>query len=218
MFQAEDDQNCGPCCLQMLYLLKGKKRTVKEILADFHFEEKGRSTYPAQLARDLIRQGLQTKLTIANPRVIAPDWAGKSKAELIELLKQWLSLQDKHDWHLYALHLLFYLQEGGEVVLKPINEKDLQQMIDRGSLLLLAVDEVWLWGHRYKDKKAEIDDVGGRTHGHFVLVKSRTGDQFSVFDPYPTIQPEAHGEYLVDGKKLVNALLTWSATVVEIFP
>ncbi len=216
VFQAENDQNCGPCCLQMIYSLKGKKRTVKEILADFHFEEKGRSTYPGQIARDLLRHGIRTKLTIANPRVISPAWVGKSRAELIELLKLWATLQDKHEWHLYGLHLLFYLQEGVEVVLKPIGQEDLQQMVDRQSLLILALDEVWLWGHRYKSKKAEIDDLGGKTQGHFILVKSRKGDNFSVYDPYPTIQPDVNGEYEVDGKKLLNALLTWSATIIEV--
>lgn len=216
IFQEIDSDNCGPCCLEMVYKAKGIKRNVADILRDFHFGPKGGVTYPPQLALDLKKHGVKTRLTMSNPRVIAPAWMNLSKPELIENLKKWLTLYPKHEWHMFGLHVLFYLLDGGEFLIKSYTVEDLKQMIKNGSWLGLGLDEVWLWGHRIPSGKNEIDDLYHGSYGHFVLVKEMRNDKFVVSDPFPANIPGKCGIYEVSGEELLNASLIWSATIIEI--
>ncbi len=218
IFQKKDDYNCGPTCLSMVYKLRGKQINVKQIVKDFHYEPKGESTYPPQLARHLLKHGLKTKLTIGNPKTISPAWKSWPKDQIIDALKSWLTLQPESQWHKYGLHMLFYLQEGGEAELKAYTIKDLTRMLDRGSLLIICIDEVWLWGHRFLDKEAKIDELKGQSHGHYVLVDKYQGKEVHVLDPYPTKIKNRHGTYQVDFQELLNASLIWSGTIIEVLP
>jgi hypothetical protein len=200
----------------MVYKIKGKSISLSQILNDLRLGERGATTYPAQLARHLNKNGIRTKLTISNSQVISPAWKDAGKATLIENLKHWLAFQPRHGWHEFGLHVLFYLQEGGEIEVKSYTVSDFQRMLSKGSLLVLAVDEVWIWKHRFKEHKAEIDDLNGRSHGHFIVVTKFKDDKFTILDPYPTNIPGRHGSYEIDGNDLLNASLIWSATIVEI--
>lgn len=216
VFQQKDDNNCGPSTLEMVYRFKGIDRNVSQILKDFHFGPKGELTYPPQLARDLQRNGLKTNLLISSPSVISPAWAQWNKDQLIDALKDWVTLNPKHEKHVLGLHTLFYLQEGGEITLNSYSSEDWRQMLDKESLLVVGVDEVWLWGHRFKEYEAEIDNYKGKTEGHFVLVTGHTDNKFSVLDSYPTNLEDRHGQYEVEQNQLVNASLLWEGMVVEV--
>lgn len=220
IFQKEDDHNCGPSCLVMVYRLLGKNISLKKILTDFRFERKGEATFPAQLARHLTKNGIKNKIYISNPQVIPPAWKDLPKEELVENIKTWLTLNISYEdiWSKYALHLLFYLQEGGEVILKSYNANDLKEMLDRKSLIIATIDEVWLWGHRIRTKghKGIIDNFRAKTTGHFVLVKGHKGNKFQILDPYPTNIAGRYGSYEVEENQLINASLTWAATIIEV--
>lgn len=216
VFQEIDSDNCGPCCLEMIYKIKNKTRSIKDILRDWSLPDKGRPTFPAQLARDLNNNGIKTKLIVSNPRVVSPAWFRLPKNELIENIKLWLTIHSKHDWRTFGLHLLFYLQEGGEVEFKTLSPSVLKEKVNKESLLILGLDEVWIWGHRIGGKEHRIDDINQGTTGHFVLVRSVKNEKYEVWDPYPTNLENKHGVYCVDGDELVNSLLIWSGSIVEI--
>lgn len=218
VFQESDSNTCGPCCMAMVYAIKGKKISVKDILKDFHQSEKGAPTYPPQVARHLIQHGLKTKITISNSQVISPAWKNVSREQLIENVKLWLTLHPKSDWYQNNLHTLFYLQEGGVISLQSYTSKTLKEMLDTGSLLILGVDEDWIWEHRFKieGKKRVINEVEGQVEGHFVLVTGYKEEKFHVLDPFPTKIEHRHGEYDIAVDQLTNASLVWGATVVEI--
>ena len=216
IFQKGDDDCCGPCCLSIVYKIKGKKISLSRIVKDLNLEKKCEPTYSPQLARHLNKNGLITKLIIANFGAISPAWAKENNKKIIENLKDWVVIQPDHNFHLFGLHSLFYLQEGGKIELRPCFLEDLKRMLDNGSILILCVDEVWLWGHRLLSHKSQIDEIRGKTLGHFIVVKGYKGDKFSVLDPYPTKIPERHGSYTVDGKDLLNSSLIWSATIIEV--
>jgi len=216
IFQKENDECCGPCCLSMVYKIKGKNISLGQILKDLKLGEKGLPTYPPQLARHLNSNGLRTKLTISNSQVISPAWANEVKSKVIENLKYWVTFQPKHDWHEFGLHALFYLQEGGEIELKSYGISDIKKMLDSGSTLILGVDEVFIWKHRFKEHKAEIDEIKGKSYGHFIVVTGYKDNKFSVLDPYPTKIPNKYGSYEVNGNDLLNASLIWAATILEV--
>lgn len=204
--------------MAMVYAIKGKKISVQDILKDFHHDEKGDPTYPPQLTRHFLQHGLKTKVTISNSRAISPAWGNISREELIENLKLWITLHQKDDWREYGLQVLFYLQEKGEIALQSYTSQTLKEMLDRGSLLILGVDEDWIWGHRFKQegKKRIIDDIKGNVEGHFVLITGYQDNKFHVLDPFPTNIEGRHGTYDIDVNQLTNASLIWASTIVEI--
>lgn len=216
VFQNEDDSNCGPSTLEMVYRTKGISRDIKQILKDFHLDSKGDLTYPPQLARDLQRNGLRTNLLISSPSVISPAWKEWSTIEQIEALKLWATLNPKNDNHIIGLHTLFYLQEGGSISLTSYDATDLKQRLDQESLLIVGLDEVWIWGHRFQEYKAQVDEFKGKSDGHFVLVNGYNENRFSVLDPYPTNLSDRHGQYEVEENQLVNASLLWEGMIVEV--
>ena len=216
VFQDEDSDNCGPSCLEMVYRKKGLDISLVQILQELNLEAKGSVTFPPQLARNLLAHGLRTNLVVANSQFISPAWKNFGRRELMDNLKNWLTFQPTHEWHVYGLHSLFYLEEGGDIELKSFESDYLKKLIDRGSILVLCVDEVWLWGHRFKEHVSEIDDLRSKSWGHFVVVSEYNNDNFTILDPYPTGLPGKEGVYEVSGVDLVNATLTWSATILEV--
>ncbi len=214
VFQTAEDENCGVCCLVMVYKKRGINTTVGEVLREMKLPDKGEYTYPPQLARHLLSHGVRTNLIVSNTQVISPAWKHAGRQDLIENLKNWLVFQPNHNWHVNGLHSLFYLEEGGNIELKAFDSMYLKKLIDRGSQLILCLDGVSLWGHRLRD--GIIEDLRGKSSGHYVVVIGYIGDKFKVLDPFPTKLEGKEGEYEVDGIDLVAATLTWSGTILEV--
>lgn len=220
VFQESDSFTCGPCCLAMVYSYKGKKISLKDILNDFHHPEKGKPTYAPQLARHLNKNGVKTRLLTSTSHVLSPAWKNLPREEVIEQLKEWIALHPKNLWLMDAIHNLFFLQEGGNVEQVSYTAQTIREMLDRGSLVILCIDEDWVWEHRFKLDKSKTkrvpNEVEGEVEGHFVLVTKYNGDTFHVLDPFPTNLENRHGEYDINMNQLTNASLTWDAEVIEV--
>jgi hypothetical protein len=220
IFQESDSYTCGPCCLAMVYAFKKKKISLKDILNDFHHPEKGKPTYVSQLGRHLNSNDIKTKILVSSSKLLSPAWKNYSREELITTLKEWLILHPKADLFQDVLQILFYLQEGGSVEPVSYTVQTIKDMLDRNSMVILCVDDHWIWGHRFtfdktKTKKV-IDDLEGEVGGHFVLVTKYIGNTFHVLDPFPTHIEGRHGEYDIDVNDLLNASLTWEPQIIEI--
>ena len=216
VYQKADDDNCGPTCLAMIYRLKQVKRSVNDILSDANIEKKGEPTYAPQLARDLLAHHIRTQILSMNTRSLPPSWSEYSSKELQASLKKWLVHNKNHEWFLHNLHMLFYLQEGGSVKIKVFSIQDIEQMIDNGSILLVCVDEVWLYGSRSKAKEATFDNIRGDTYGHFVLITGYTETGFQIADPYPTGDKKKNKVYIIPKEHLIAASFSWAGSIVEV--
>lgn len=220
IFQESDSFTCGPCCLAMVYAKKGKKITLQDILKDFKHPTKGKPTYVMQLGSHLLKNGIKSKLIVSTSKVVSPAWKNISKKELISNLEKWLSLHPKAMWKMDVEYVIQYLKDGGDLLQESYSAETLKEMIDRNSLIILGVDEDWIWGHRFKLVGSErvIDEIGGYLEGHFVLVDGYNDKTFHVLDPFPTKVAERHGEYNVPMNTLINASLTWDSQILEILP
>jgi len=218
IFQEPRSDTCGPCCLAMVYALRKKQVRLEDILRDFKQDKMGDATYTAQLARHLEKNGLRTTVTVSSSKIVSPAWSGLSKTELIENLKLWLTLHPRDFWHLNNLYLLFYLQEGGTLNIASYTVGSLQAMLDKGSMLIVCVDEDWLWGHRLNRTPDDIviDEAAGKLEGHFVVVTGYEENKFHILDPFPTNIKGRHGAYDVEAEKLLNASLTWDPEILEV--
>jgi len=214
-----ESATCGPTSLAMVYQKLGMNITVADILRDFHQGPKGESTYVPQLARHLRDHGIKTKVSVSSSKIVSPDWKQLSPADVTSRLKTWLTVHPDDYWHNNNLHLLFYLQEGGELGIESYTDATITAGLDRGSLFLVCVDENWLWGHRLKRQNGglKINDITGKLEGHFVVVTGYENGQFHVLDPYPTGLKGKHGSYDVPVADLVNASLTWDPQIIEVF-
>jgi hypothetical protein len=202
----------------MVYAMKGKKITREEILRDFRHGEKGEFSYTPQLARHLLANGLPNRLHIAGSNFgLLPSWRGLTKEEVIDNLKVWLTLHAQDESHLDSLHILFYLQEGGEIAIEAYTADTLKSLLGNGSVLIVCIDEAWIWQHRRRlDNKRVMDDLVGGREGHFVVITGYTGDMLHVLDPFPTNIPGRHGAYDIEANEIVNASLTWDPQIIEI--
>lgn len=218
IFQDSDSSTCGPSCLAMVYAMKGKQITRSDVLHDFKHGEKGEASYTPQLARHLLANNLPNRMIIAGSTGLLPSWRDLPKEEVINNLKTWLTLHPQDVWQPNNLHLLFYLQEGGEARIQAYTASTLKNLLDKGSTLILCIDETWVWEHRLKldGNKRIVDDLAGMREGHFVVVTGYKDDKFHVLDPFPTHIKGRHGAYDIDENELVNASLTWDPEIIEV--
>jgi hypothetical protein len=219
LMQDSESATCGPTSLAMVYQKLGINITVADILRDFYQGPKGESTYVPQLARHLHGQGIKTKVLVSSSKILSPAWKNLNPRDLTANLKSWLTVHPDDYWHNNNLHLLFYLQEGGELDIVSYTEATIKEGLSRSSLFLVCVDENWLWGHRLKRENGDIkiNDITGKLEGHFVVVTGSEEGQFHVLDPYPTGLKGKHGSYDVPAADVVNASLTWDPQIIEVF-
>ena len=94
----------------------------------------------------------------------------------------------------------------------------IRDALDTGAVVMVCVDEDWLWGHRLKrdDGKVTVNEISGKVEGHFVVVTGWKDEKFHVLDPFPTGIENRHGEYFVPDSDLVNASLTWDPQILVI--
>lgn len=218
VFQESDSFTCGPSCMAMVYAMKGKNITAEDILKDFGHPQKGKPSWVPQLATHFEKNGIKTKIFISTSQLASPSWKDLSKEKLINNLTKWQMSHKKHAWRKGVEFLIEYLKAGGDIELKSYTAQTIKAMIDRGSLVILCIDEDWVWGHRFKqvEGKRVVDDIEGQLEGHFVLVTEYKDNTFHVLDPFPTNLENRHGVYDIDMDQLTNASLTWDAEVIEV--
>lgn len=218
IFQEADSNTCGPCCLAMVYAMRGKSTSLNDILNDFQQGPKGATTYVPQLATHLLTHGLDTNLTISSGRILSYAWKDLSTTALTDKLEAWVKAHPDDSFNANNTFLLEYLRKHGTVTIDSYNVNSFKKMLDTGSILILCVDESWLWGQRLNRSKQLIafDDIQGIVEGHFVVLTSYVDNQFHVLDPYPTNLDGKHGIYEVDEQILLNASLTWAPQFIEV--
>ncbi len=217
-FQEVNSYTCGPNCLAMVYAMRHKDISVRSILYDFHHPSNGQATYVPQMAQHLLSHGLKPKLFISGSKISSPAWSHFSRQELMQAVQKWLDANPKGAFYKNNQYFLAYLKAGGESVITSYSTDTIKHMLDTGSLVIICLDEAWLWGHRIDLSKpgVVIDEINGQSAGHFVVVINYDKDEFEILDPYPTNIHLRHGQYKVDGNQLINASLTWDPQIIEI--
>ncbi len=218
IFQASNSYTCGPCCVAMVYSMKGKDIKLGDVLKDFGHPKRGKPTYAAQLVSHVHKNGIKTKLVTSTSKVLSYAWRDLPKDKLIENIKEWLNFHPKNLWRKEVTYILDYLEDGGDLEQKSYSSQTIKDMLDKKSLVILCIDEDWAWGHRLKmvGKERIVDDIKGGLEGHFVLVTGYKDNMFHVLDPFPTNIENRHGEYDIECDQLTNASLTWDPEIIEI--
>ncbi|MFO0703211.1 MAG: hypothetical protein U0525_00610 [Patescibacteria group bacterium] len=213
--QEVGSKTCGPSCLHNIYASFGMDKSLSVILHDLGVTDKD-STHLPQLARHLNDNNIETTIISSNPFSVSPSWKNKSKEKIIEKLKKWVLHNYKDSYLRESLFLLFYLQEGGNLEIKDLSTKLIDQCISDGHLVLCCLEESWLWGKRKISGKQEYHDVKGHATGHFVIIIGQTEDEYIVNDPYPTHLPGREGIYNVPKDQLFIATIAWNPQILAL--
>lgn len=215
VFQRKTSE-CGPCCVSMVHALRGKPRSVEQILISLGFPSDAQShwTTIGQLASYLLDAGFAPSVILGNSRIVVPGWISLPPVELVSRIQQWIDLHPGDYWAREAAAIIPFLLKGGRIERAIIDSQLILERLRTGSLLVPCLDEVWLWGHRYHDGK--LDEVQGKTDGHFVVLLRALDQNVEILDPYPTNLPERHGNYSLPARDIVPAILSWDGMIIEI--
>lgn len=213
--QLANSFSCGPVCLLNIYDFLEKNLDLDQILTDLNVNT-SESTYLPQLARHLNNNQIITSILSSNTFVLTPEWIGKTNTEISGLLRQWLVKNFQSGWFKSALFLLFYLQEGGNIKIADLTTKLLDEYINRNNLLLVSVEESWLWGKKKKPGLVEYDSITGHEAGHFIIVYGSKNNEYLISDSYPTAINGRSGLYSIPKDKLLVSILLWNPEVLVI--
>lgn len=213
--QKENSKTCGPNCLVNIYTHYGIKTTLQKILDDLNVAA-DESTYVPQLARHVLKSKLKTTLVSSNTFTLSAEWKNKPKTIVIEELKKWLAKNSKSEWLTDGLFTLYYLQEGGELVIANITTQVIDTLLQQNNVLIVCIEESWLWGKRKLKGAVEYDAVKGMTAGHCIVVYGQKGNKYLISDPYPTQISGRDGLYSIDKDTLVVSTLIWSKHLLAI--
>lgn len=210
---------CGPMCLKNLYDYLGIQKTLKQIFKEMDVDEKT-STYLSQLARNLNLNKVETTIISSQSRVINYAWRNSTKEEIISKLKRCIVRSNRPhmitDWDKETLHILFYLQESGNLKITNITKELINNYIKQGKIIITCAETSWLWGNRKIIGKTKFDDVLGDHSGHFVIITGIKDDKYLINDPYPLRKKDAINEISQD--HLLTAVLIWNAELIIISP
>lgn len=213
--QQANTNSCGPTCLLNVYQKLKLSINLTDILKELNITEQD-STYPSQLASHANKIGLETLILSSNSYSLSREWENKKPKEVAELLKEWIKHNMSDNWIKDAIFLLFYLQEGGNLKILDLSIDIIDDYLSKNYILIVCLEESWLWGKRKLDHVAVFDSIKGHSRGHFVVLYDKTTKNYKVSDPYPTNIPNRDGLYEVSKQTLFNSVIMWNSHVIAI--
>lgn len=214
-FQKIATKACGPISLCNIYTHFNISKTVEDIYQEMEVTSAD-ATYLSQLATNCVKNGLETNLISSNPNILSPDWNDLPINDLLARLKKWIALNVADSWARSAIYLSYYVEEGGKISIANINKENIDKYLEEGRVILVCVNDSWLWGKRKLDNVAEYDDIKGKGRGHFVVVYGKNIDNYLISDPYPTGIPNRNGLYEISKDTLITATLVWNPEMLVV--
>jgi hypothetical protein len=226
-FLQPDDTTCGPTCLRKVYDFYGVRADDAEVLGEIDRNEDG-GTLAVFLGLAGLRRGFGARIYSYDLRIFDPTWHGLPRAELAEKIHaRFPHLSDAKRLRAARAYLDF-LDMGGELAFDDLTPGLLREIIDRGHPVLAGLSATYLYCYarerQLDDDRLVEDDVAGEPTGHFVVIVGyeHWGRCFSLRDPSRHVPVAEDGRQVVDGQRLINAILlgdvTYDAVLLELWP
>lgn len=226
-FLQPDDVTCGPTCLRKVYDFYGVAVGEQEVLGEIDRNEDG-GTLAVFLGISALRRGFRACLYSYDLQIFDPTWDALERADLAEKIRARLPhLRDAKRRQAAEAYLAF-LEMGGELVFRDLTPALLRGIIDRGHPVLAGLSATYLYNFMRERQTADDDlvpdDVAGEPTGHFVVIVGyeHWGRRFSLRDPAEHVPVSPDGRQVVDGQRLINAILlgdvTYDAVLLEMWP
>ena len=226
-FLQPDDVTCGPTCLRKVYDFYGLRLDDAEVLGEIDRNEDG-GTLAVFLGIAGLRRGFGARIYTYDLRIFDPTWHGLPRGPLAEKIHaRFPYLSDSRRLGAARAYLDF-LEMGGELAFDELTPALLKDIIDREHPVLAGLSATHLYRfareRQLEDDRLVEDDVAGEPTGHFVVIcgYENWGRSFSLRDPSRHVPTAPDGRQVVDGQRLINAILrgdvTYDAVLLEMWP
>jgi hypothetical protein len=226
-FLQPDDVTCGPTCLRKVYDFYGLRVDDAEVLGEIDRNEDG-GTLAVFLGIAGLRRGFGARIYSYDLRIFDPTWHGLPRAALAEKIHARFPFLPDSQRLRAARAYLDFLEMGGDLAFDELSPALLKRIIDREHPVLAGLSATYLYRfareRQLDDERLVEDDVGGEPTGHFVVIcgYEHWGRQFSLRDPSRHVPIAPDGRQVVDGQRLINAILlgdvTYDAVLLELWP
>lgn len=226
-FLQPDDVTCGPTCLRKVYDFFGLTVGEDEVLGEIDRNEDG-GTLAVFLGISGLRRGFAARIYSYDLRIFDPTWYGLPRDQLAEKIHARFPYLPDSKRLRAARAYLDFLEMGGELAFDELTPGLLKSIIDREHPVLAGLSATYLYHfareRQLDDDRMVEDDVAGEPTGHFVVIcgYEHWGRHFSVRDPSHHVPVSPDGRQVVDGQRLINAILlgdvTYDAVLLELWP
>ncbi len=218
MITQPNDEACGIACLQAIYQYYNLPVSYEELDNEIERSLSG-GTFAPLLGKNALQRGFKVTLYTNNLVMFDPTWFNHEQSSR-DYLKNKLSQQLKYKKErLYGATNIFfdYLDLGGEIQFKVLNIDLLEYYFLRHIPIITGLNSTYLYGGP-RDRFDEfgnciLDDVGGKSCGHFVVLYGHEKNEKSVIvaDPYLK-NPLEKNYYKTPIDKLINAIMLGLST------
>jgi hypothetical protein len=226
-FLQPDDVTCGPTCLRKVYDFFGVSVGPDQVLGEIDRNEDG-GTLAVFLGISALKRGFAARIYSYDLRIFDPTWFELPRPALAEKIHaRFPHLPDSKRLRAARAYLSF-LEMGGELAFDELTPGLLKSIIDREHPVLAGLSATYLYRfareRQLDDDRLVEDDVAGEPTGHFVVIVGyeHWGRRFSVRDPSHHVPVSPDGRQVVDGQRLINAILlgdvTYDAVLLELWP
>jgi hypothetical protein len=204
-----DNVTCGPTCLHGIYQYYGEDLPLSQVIAETRMLEGG-GTLDVFLANHALKRGYTATIFTYNLAVFDPTWFPGGEQFIAERLA--LQARKKRSRKLLTATrgYLEFIQLGGKLRFEDLTPALLRRPLKRHVPILTGLSATYLYGSmRELPDTCEEDDLAGEPTGHFVVIggyDSKTR-QVHVADPYRANPYAADGQYAVDIRRLLGAVL-----------
>jgi hypothetical protein len=226
-FLQPDDVTCGPTCLRKVYDFFGLSVGADVVLGEIDRNDDG-GTLAVFLGISALKRGFAARIYSYDLRIFDPTWYGLPRAELAEKIHARFPYLPDSKRLRAARAYLDFLEMGGELAFDELTPGLLKSIIDREHPVLAGLSATYLYRFKRErqldDDRLVEDDVAGEPTGHFVVIVGyeHWGRRFSVRDPSHHVPVSPDGRQVVDGQRLINAILlgdvTYDAVLLELWP
>ncbi|HYR09284.1 MAG TPA: hypothetical protein VEQ60_15980 [Longimicrobium sp.] len=226
-FLQPDDVTCGPTCLRKVYDFFGLSVGTDEVLGEIDRNEDG-GTLAVFLGISALKRGFAARIYSYDLLIFDPTWYALPREQLAEKIHARFPYLPDSKRLRAARAYLDFLEMGGELAFDELTPGLLKSIIDREHPVLAGLSATYLYRfareRQLADDRMVEDDVAGEPTGHFVVIcgYEHWGRRFSVRDPSHHVPLAEDGRQVVDGQRLINAILlgdvTYDAVLLELWP
>lgn len=210
--QEFNDYNCGPVSLLNIYEYFNVDKNINAIHTEIN-SNSNQITYLPQLALNLHMNNFKVEYLSSNPYRVSRSWSKFASDEVYKMYKKYVTKNKNNQWSNSDKHLLNYLSKGGILKVKNnITSELIDNLLDQKRLILVNIEQSWIYGSKLIPFTNKFDDIDGKTSGHFIVIYKKKGSSYYFMDPFPLKK-----EILkVDKDILLTSLCFWNPELVSV--
>lgn len=202
--------SCGPTSLHSVYSFYNDDISLEQLVEDIDQFAEGGGTLGVVLGIHALARSYDVSIISYNMNIFDPSWFGETESNIKEKLQESFSKNSQGPKRAYAIdQYIRFLEAGGKLHFADLTTDLLQEILDKDVPILTGLSSTWLYrDQRENPKTNQYDPIDGEPAGHFVVIDGYDlGGEFSICDPYQQNPINNKNHYLIDGSRLINAIL-----------